>query len=68
MSKLLPRQVCAILGICRDTLDRWEEKGLLRPQRIEPLGWRVYDRSEVEELKKRIRPDRQQGQSMLVRV
>lgn len=63
---LLPSEACDVLGIHRDTLIRWSSQGLLNPEREQPLGWRFYDRAEVERLKLRIRKNRRNGESLLL--
>ena len=65
MPTLLPSQACKELGICRRTLLKFESRGVLRPKKLEPLGWRVYRRSDVEALKSRLTKDRKPGLPVL---
>lgn len=65
MQNLLPSQVCRELGICRLTLRHWESRGIITPKKLEPLGWRVFDRIEVEALKRRMCKKRKIGESLL---
>jgi DNA-binding transcriptional MerR regulator len=64
---LLPGQVCKELGICRLTLRHWESRGIITPQKLEALGWRVYDRAEVVALKRMMVKERRQGLPILAR-
>jgi len=48
MSKLIkPDDLCEILGVCRRTLSRWEEQGLIRSIKINARVFR-YDPEDVE--------------------
>ena len=62
---LFPAQVCKELGICRLTLRHWEGRGIITPQKLGPLGWRVYDRAEVAALKRKMVKQRRQGLPIL---
>ena len=47
---MFTNEVMQILGISRPTLKSWERRGKLVPTRNE-LGWRIYNKKDVEKLK-----------------
>lgn len=65
---LLPRDVMKELGISRDTLYRWCDTGVLHPKKLEPIGWRVFDSSEIEKLRQRIKKIRRPGEPILTNI
>jgi predicted site-specific integrase-resolvase len=48
MKKLVkPEDICETLGVCRRTLSRWEDQGLIRPIKVNARVFR-YDPEDVE--------------------
>lgn len=38
------------LGVCPDTVVRWEREGLIPKARRSPGGWRVYTEEDLEQI------------------
>ncbi|WLT09160.1 DNA (cytosine-5-)-methyltransferase [Bartonella apihabitans] len=43
-------QVADVLGVTKDTLRRWDNKGILRPQRHPDNNYRLYHKSQIKHL------------------
>ena len=65
VKKLLPSQVMAILGISRETLNQWVARRLLKADRTFPLGWRVFNKSDVDRLAPQLPNKRLKGVALL---
>jgi len=46
---LKPEELCEILSVCRRTLSRWEEQGLIRSVKVNARVFR-YDPEDIETL------------------
>ena len=49
--RLTITEVAEIVGISPKTLARWEKVGKIRKPKRDWRGWRVYDSSDVENIK-----------------
>lgn len=45
-------EISKILGVSSKTLARWEKFGKIRRPKRDWRGWRVYDESDLSEIKK----------------
>ena len=58
VSELLTiKAAAAVLGVSEQTLRRWDKAGKLRAKRHPMNGYRLYPRSQVLELRRRIHSD-----------
>ncbi len=49
--RLTITEVADLLGVCPKTLARWEKVGKIRRPKRDWRGWRVYEESDVQQIK-----------------
>ena len=56
-------EVCKIIGVCRETLGKWDNKGILVAKRHPANNYRLYRKEDVEDFLKSFHqwPDKAKG-------
>jgi CheY-like chemotaxis protein len=65
------KDVCKICQISKSTLFKWEREGLITKVRRDWRGWRIYDQSNIDEIRKAIEEqklDQDEGRSPTILV